>query len=205
MTAHRPTAISFIDQYAAEWHTATHHPFLTGIRDGSLAAQAFKRWLEQDYLFVGDLLHFQARLVARAPRADQSVLIAGLVALESELGWFEEHAGRIGLVFGSPHHATTQRYQEFLVSLDAVPYAAAITALWAIERAYLEAWRDAMPGAAAFTEFVAHWTDPAFAEYVSGLERAVDVALDTANHEEARIAFVNVARLEAAFWDIATA
>ena len=83
MNPHRPTATSFIDQYAVEWHTATHHPFLTDIRDGSLAAPAFKRWLEQDYLFVGDLLHFQARLAARAPRADQNVLIGGLVALDA--------------------------------------------------------------------------------------------------------------------------
>jgi len=44
------------------------------VRDGTLYWQAFATWLVQDYLFVRDILSSQARLLTRAPRADQAVL-----------------------------------------------------------------------------------------------------------------------------------
>ena len=52
------------------------------MRSGDLAPSAFQAWLAQDYLYVGDLLTFQARLVARAPRSAQAVLVGGLVAMK---------------------------------------------------------------------------------------------------------------------------
>ena len=74
------------------WTAATRHPFLDGVRDGSLPVHALDTWLAQDALFVADLLVFQARLLARAPRSDQAVLAGGTVALVEELDWFERLA-----------------------------------------------------------------------------------------------------------------
>ncbi|HEX7824364.1 MAG TPA: TenA family transcriptional regulator, partial [Mycobacterium sp.] len=71
------------------WSAATRHPFLDAVRDGTIADEAFDRWLAQDALFVADLLAFQARLLGRAPRHAQAVLAGGCVALVSELDWFE--------------------------------------------------------------------------------------------------------------------
>jgi thiaminase len=71
------------------WSAATRHPFLEAVREGTTTDSAFDRWLVQDALFVGDLLTFQARLLARAPRAAQAVLAGGCVALVAELDWFE--------------------------------------------------------------------------------------------------------------------
>ncbi len=79
------------------WTAATRAPFLDGVRDGSLPANVLDAWLAQDALFVADLLRFQARLLARAPRPAQAVLAGGLVALVEELTWFEELAARRGL------------------------------------------------------------------------------------------------------------
>jgi hypothetical protein len=56
------------------WTAATRHPFLDAVREGTITDSAFDRWLGQDALFVGDLLTFQARLLARAPRPAQAVL-----------------------------------------------------------------------------------------------------------------------------------
>lgn len=39
----------------------------------------------QDYRFVSDLLVFQARLLARAPRSTHTVLAGGAMALVDEL------------------------------------------------------------------------------------------------------------------------
>ena len=72
------------------WHAATHHPFLDGVRDGSLGPGAFSRWLVQDYHFALALTRAEARYLANAPREDFEVLVRGLEAMVAELAWFEE-------------------------------------------------------------------------------------------------------------------
>jgi formylaminopyrimidine deformylase / aminopyrimidine aminohydrolase len=76
------------------WTAATHHPFLDAVREGTITEAAFDRWLAQDAMFVADLLTFQARLLARAPRPAQSTLAGGCVALVDELDWFDAQAAQ---------------------------------------------------------------------------------------------------------------
>jgi formylaminopyrimidine deformylase / aminopyrimidine aminohydrolase len=199
-------AVDLLERNYVVWKGPTRHPFLEAVREGSFPAGAFEAWLAQDYLFVGDALVFQALLLARAPRPAQAVLAGGLVAIEAELGWFEEQAKRLGLALDTPRHPTTAAYRDLLTGLRREPYPAAITALWAIEMAYLEAWRGATPGHSEYREFVQHWTAPEFADYVTGLEKAVDHALrdsDEQERERAETAFLEVARLERDFWEMA--
>lgn len=162
-----------------------------------MPATAFDIWLGQDYLFVLDLLSFQAGLLAVAPRSAQGTLAGGLVALEAELGWFESQAKRRGLALSSDRQPATEAYRLALAQLLEDGFEPAITALWALERAYLEAWRGAAPGAPAYGEFVAHWTMPEFGEYVAELETAAGEG------REAEDAFLEVCRLERGFWDMA--
>ncbi len=194
-----------ISRHPEAWRGATRHPFLDSLRDGTLPVGAFEAWLEQDYLFVGDLLAFQARLLARAPRPAQRVLAGGLVGVEDELGWFEDRAQERGLELGSKRHPTTEAYRDLLTVLDEGPYPVAITALWVMERAYLEAWRSAGPGHPEYHPFVEHWTTPEFAGYVAGLEEAADAALQAEGVPEERVeaAFLEVASVERDFWEMA--
>lgn len=193
-----------IERYPEVWREATRHPFLDGVREGGLPGGTFETWLVQDYLFVSDLLVFQSRLLARSPRPAQAIIVGGLVALVDELGWFEEQASRLGLELDAPRHPTTVAYRDLLSDLEGSSYPAGITALWAIERAYLEAWRGAMPGHPDYREFVEHWTTPEFAGYVAGLEEAADAALDGISEDErVEAAFLDVARLERDFWQMA--
>jgi thiaminase len=46
------TADALVSRHAAAWRAATVHPFLAGVRDGSLPEHPFDRWLAQDYLFA---------------------------------------------------------------------------------------------------------------------------------------------------------
>jgi thiaminase len=198
--------LELLERYQVPWRGGIRHPFLDAVRDGTLPAGAFEAWLVQDYLFVGDLLVFQSRLLARAPRVAQAVLAGGLVAVEAELGWFEDRAVERGLELGAPRHPTTVAYRDFLFGLEREDYAAGITALWALERAYLEAWRSAAPGHPDYREFVEHWTTPEFADYVAGLEKAAGSALESGAEREwdgAEAAFLEVARLEKDFWEMA--
>lgn len=180
------------------WRGATAHPFLTAVRDGSLPAGAFDTWLVQDARFVADLLRFQARLLARAPRPAQAVLAGGLVALVEELAWFEEQAAARGLDLTAPALPATAAYAELLERLDAAEVPVALTALWTIERTYLDAWTTALPGAPAYREFVEHWTVPGFAGYVAGLETAADAVGGGGD-----VVFTEVVAAEVAFWDMA--
>ena len=199
-------AVDLLECNPVVWQEATRHPFLEAVREGTFPAGAFEAWLAQDYLFVGDALVFQARLLARAPRPAQAVLAGGLVAIEAELGWFEEQAGRLGLALDAPRHPTTAAYRDLLAGLEREPYPAAITGLWTIERAYLEAWRSAAPGHPEYRQFVEHWTTPEFADYVTGLKKAADDALQDSGEQElerVEAIFLEVARLERDFWEMA--
>lgn len=197
-----PVADLFV-RLPEEWRAATRHPFLDGVRDGTLPAAAFDRWLAQDAHFVADLLWFQARLLARAPRPAQQVLAGGAAALVDELTWFEEQAARRGLPASAPRQPATQAYRLVLDRLDAAEPPAALTALWVIERAYLDAWTGAAPGAPEYRPFVAHWTTPEFGVYVAELERAADeLAPHRAPSGETHALVSDVLRAERGFWDM---
>ena len=192
-----PTSALLRDHMGA-WERATRHPFLLGVRDGALAPGAFDTWLAQDHRYVGDLLRFQARLLARAPRPAQAVLAGGAFALVEELAWFEELAGRRGLDLAAPRRPATVAYGELLRRLDSADVPTALTALWAIERVYLDAWTAAAPGAPGYAEFVSHWTTPGFAEYVDALAAAADAL--GGRHDDV---VLEVLDAEVAFWDMA--
>ncbi|MGY1732737.1 TenA family transcriptional regulator [Geodermatophilus sp. SYSU D01045] len=182
-------------RHADAWGRATRHPFLDAVRDGTLPPAAFDTWLVQDAYFVADLLRFQARLLARAPRAAQGVLAAGCVALVAELDWFAEQAAARGLDLDAPQLPATIAYGDLLYRLDAADLPSALTALWTIERTYLDAWSAARPGAGPYREFVEHWTAPGFAGYVAGLEAVAGGAPDSV--------FLEVVAAETAFWQMA--
>ncbi|MET0698717.1 MAG: TenA family transcriptional regulator [Mycobacterium sp.] len=178
------------------WNAATRHPFLDAVREGTITAAAFDRWLVQDVLFVGDLLSFQARLLARAPRRAQSVLAGGCVALCAELDWFDVQAGRRGIQLDQAALPATLDYRKLLQRLDSASYIDAVTALWVLERVYLQAWTTASSTASPFTEFTEHWTEPGFATYVDALGE-----LATPDGRDDLVAEVLAA--EVAFWDMA--
>jgi thiaminase/transcriptional activator TenA len=199
-------ADALVTRHVAAWQAATVHPFLAGVRDGSLPGDAFDRWLAQDYLYAQALVRAQSRITAAAPLADIGLLAGGVVAIVGELAWFEDMAARRGVALDAPMHPANRAYCDFLLALTYSAYPAQITAIWALERAYLESWDGAGPGAEPYREFVGRWTTDAFRSYVGDLQAAVDRQLAAAADEEAREAaeaFSWVTRYERGFWDMA--
>ncbi|HEX6499696.1 MAG TPA: hypothetical protein VF054_11785 [Micromonosporaceae bacterium] len=191
-------------RYPSEWGRATDHPFLRAVRAGTLPAPAFLAWLGQDYHFVADLLRFQARLLARAPRRAQAVLAGGAVALVDELAWFEQHAAARGLDLRVSRSPATEAYAGLLDRLDRAEAPVALSMLWALERVYLDAWSSAAPGAGGYREFVEHWTTPEFAAYVAALaDAADDLIAEVGGVPDVDRYFVEVVDAETAFWDAA--
>lgn len=191
------SAQAIVRAHREAWRRATRHEFLVGVRDHTLAEGAFRSWLAQDRLFVGDLLWFQARLVARAPRRAQRVLAAGVLALVDELAWFERQAAQLAFALETERLPATDAYRALLERLDGEPFEKAVTALWVLERVYLEAWSFAAPAGPPFDAFVEHWTTPEFRAYVDELEALVDPG-----HAELVTAVLDA---EASFWAAALA
>ena len=183
------------DREPALWAAATRAPFLDGVRDGTLPVAALDAWLPQDALFVADLLAFQSRLVARAPRPAQAVLAGGVVALVDELDWFDGLARDRGLDLDVGPLPPTRAYAELLGRLDQAPYVDAVAARWVVERVYLDAWSSAQPGAEQHRELVEHWTAAPFADYVGALEH---LSSGPADEDLLR----SVLEHEAAFWPV---
>ncbi len=172
------------------------------MRDGTIAPAAFARWLAQDYHFGVALTRTEARILASAPREDLELLAGGVQAMVAELDWFERKASERGIDLNVPLHPTARAYIDYLHALTHEPYSVQLTALWALEFAYLEGWRTGLPGAPAFRESVEHWTNDGFAAYVAALEAATNRVLAQGGDTQ-RQTFRRVAKYEQAFWEMA--
>lgn len=193
-----------LEKHADAWKAATHHPFLDAVRDGSMPFQAFATWLVQDYFFVIYEITVQAHLLPSTPRYAQSLLIQNVAALEAELTWFEGRAKELGLSLNTEPHPVTAAYGAFMKTFEHLPFAASMTATWAIERAYLEAWQSALPAQPEYREYVERWINPGFASFVGELEKIAARALEPDDADkEVEAAFLEVADLERQFWDMA--
>jgi thiaminase/transcriptional activator TenA len=194
-----------LERYPAAWQAATHHSFLDAVRDGTLATSSFATWLVQDYSFVTYEFTVQAHLLPSAPRYAQNLLIRNVAALEAELTWFEAHAKELNLSLDTAPHPVTAAYGTFMKTFEQLPFAAAMTATWAIERAYLDAWQSALPPRRPiYQQYIERWANPGFAAFVSELEQATAQVLEPGDADgEAETAFLKVAELERDFWDMA--
>ncbi len=162
----------------------------------------FARWLAQDYHFGVALIRTEARILASAPREDLELLAGGVQAMVAELDWFERKASERAIDLNVPLHPAARAYIDYLHALTDELYSVQLTALWALEFAYLEGWRTALPGAPAFREFVEHWTNDGFAAYVAALETATNRVLAQAGDAHRQM-FRRVAKYEQAFWEMA--
>ncbi len=160
---------SLIRNAGALWQQATRSPFLNALAAGTLPADAFRRWLSQDYLFAQGLTVFQATLIAKVPRDCHKPLIGGLAALEHEMDWFEAQARRLGIDLDIAPHPTCRRYTDFLIRCGHTePYPVLLAVLVGVEVSYLAAW-SALEPVGPYAEFIERWSSAAFADYVAAL------------------------------------
>lgn len=175
---------------------ATHAPFLNALAAGNMAAEAFHRWLAQDYLFAKDLMAFQAILLAKASRECHKPLIEGLAALDLEMGWFESHAARLQVDLDILPHPTCQRYTDFLLRCAYTqPYEVLLAILLGVEASYLAGWSALLPSG-PFAEFIERWSNADFVAYVAVLG---DLA-ERHPHAAAQERFNEVLVHEREFW-----
>jgi thiaminase/transcriptional activator TenA len=178
------------------WDLAIHAEFLDAVGAGSLPEDAFDRWLVQDYLFVRGFVGFASLTIAKMPRPGQSVLIAGLSALDDELDWFEAHAQARSLDLRSDLHPTCQRYVDFLITSGySEPFQVLLAIIYGVEVAYTVAW-GRLEAQGPYAEFIDRWTHEDFQAYV----RALMALVDEHPHPRQQAVFNEVMRHERDFW-----
>ena len=197
---------SLLSAHSEAWQSATVHPFLQQCQQGTIAARQFNTWLVQDYLFVTEFTRMAARLLSVAPTEHFVTLLSGLGALRDELIWFKAKADERSLALSADAQPTCETYCQFMQELSDQSYAVQATAFWAIELAYNQGWQRHSPMAEPYAEFADRWGNPGFTDYVKMLEEQANQALSTASEDEraqAEQAFLEVARLEEKFWQMA--
>ena len=148
-----------------------------------------------------------ASLLSRAPTSDFGLLAGGIGAFTAELGWFEGLASERGVGLDAEPAPDAVAYLSYLTELSGAPYPVAMTGMWAVELAYLEAWRGALGGAERYAAVIEHWANDEFAVFVERLAAVADRELGAAldHHEAAEVAFRRVLEHEARFWGLGTA
>jgi thiaminase/transcriptional activator TenA len=200
------TCKQILQNHSQAWQKATVHHFLEQCKSGTIQPQQFNTWLVQDYLFVVDFTRMVGLILGIAPAHHFDALLGGLSALKDELNWFKEKAAERQLEINTQKQPTCTEYCDYMHSLATMPYPVQATALWAIEFAYNQGWQ--LPGMMPkpYTEFAERWGNPGFTEYVKLLEQQADEVLQTASEtiqHQAEAAFLQIARLEKDFWQMA--
>lgn len=201
-------AASLPSRHAEQWRRATEHPFITATGDGSLPVERFHTWVRQDRHFVSGLRGFIKRLIDFAPDEDRDGLQSGLAALDPELELFRQYALRENADLLGPPFSVCTNYLAYLSGCAARGYAEGLTAYYACERAYLEAWSTVRDSAAAYRVWVENWTSDGFRAYVEWLGERLDaiaIGLDDEKLEELSLIFGEVVRYEVEFWDACVA
>ncbi|KAI8822251.1 uncharacterized protein EV422DRAFT_526199 [Fimicolochytrium jonesii] len=241
-----PTA-TLLATHADQYKKATNHLFLASVaharttrktvaaEEGSVDVRvddAFARWLTQDFHFVNAYLKFLSGVLARVPTEcgedSAEALTEGFLKaignISAEALFFRTAGAPLGITLDYTHatlHPTTARYLSFLERIvSSASWPAALVALWAVERVYLDSWTYAserMPLMNAkelkYAHFVRHWANAEFRGFVEWLEEIADAAVVRAfeggvemkEKLEAEIdaVFKEVVELEIAFWDMA--
>ncbi|KDP27900.1 hypothetical protein JCGZ_18980 [Jatropha curcas] len=196
---------------------ATRHPFILSIRDGSVDISSFKRWLEQDYIFVREFVPFVASVLLKACKNsedgnDMEVILGGLASLNDEIAWFKSEASKWDVSLSNTVvHKANQTYCRFLESLMSreVEYALALTALWAIEATYQESFahclEDGSKTPPELQETCRRWGNEGFGEYCRSLKKIANRYLEKASADviaKAEVTLLHVLEHEVEFWNM---
>ncbi|CAL5198978.1 unnamed protein product [Lathyrus oleraceus] len=211
---------TWLRKHRSVYNSATKHPFILSIRDGTVQSHSFKTWLAQDYLFVREFVPFVASVLIKACKEsddsddDVEVILGGIASLNDELSWFKKEAKKwdIRLSEVVPQKANKDycRLLEGLMSSD-VGYSVALTAFWAIEVVYQESFaccvEEGSKTPVELKETCERWGNEGFGEYCESLKKMVDGRLLKASDEEvkkAEVVFLSIFEHEVEFWNMSS-
>ena len=215
--ADRSVASMLHEQGAEAWETAIRHPMVTGIADGSLPHETFRRYFTQNVLYLEDYARAIGIIVGKAPDRDAVTTLTRFLAqiveheIPANLAFLERLGGDADTAAGrGTMLAVTYGYTRHLLSVCALgDCAEGLTAVLPCQWSYGELARP-------LTAYPPH--DPIYADWIGmfgnddydGLVARTTALLDRLvdPFDERRMSalsaiFERSTRYEAAFWDMA--
>ena len=205
------------DAAEPDWSAATGHRFTAACNQGAVPETVMRRYLVQDYQFIGAFTALLGRAIHTAPDLPARLPLGRFMGLlcSEENTYFVRSFDALGVAEAlrsdPPLSAAARGFRALMEEAAASPHHAdQLAVLCVAEWVYLS-WarpaRDTRPG----TPFwCAEWVDlhasPYFEGFVEGLRAALDRAvlgLDAAGRARVRALFCHAAQLERAFFDSA--
>lgn len=183
------------------------HPTVAGIARGDLDPVVFRRWLEQDHLFLLDYVRVFSRLAWQAPDRHLGDLVD--LAHETFHGELELHRS-LAAGFGANLEAAVAgpacaAYTRFLLDAAAdygIGLAALYPCMWGYSTLGRRLSHEGAGGGHRYRPWIETYADPGFAALAERIGEMVDEAApDPAG---ARRAFLVGMAHELAFWDVPT-
>ncbi len=201
------------------WEGYVEHPFVRGIADGSLAAQKFRFYLLQDYVYLFDYAKVFAQGVVKSRDPEVMRLFASYVAsiLNGEMEIHRGYMKRLGISESQAEEVcpalSNQSYTAYMRAVAAEEGPAEIMAAvlsCALSYEYIARWIVTHYPQADQHDFYGEWVQgyagAAYAEENRHLTALMErLAADcTASQQQHLIdIFVTCSRYEAMFWDMA--
>ncbi len=201
-------------EHAELWRSATHHPFIEELGDGSLPIEKFRRYFVQDYVFVNDLSKTLGVAEAKAPdiaaARPMAEFQAALMGAEDAL--FLRAFEGLGVEEDEWRSATplptTAAFGDFLVRTGYEHgYPGVCVAFAVTEGVYMD-WGQRLTdaGAAPGNDFYREWirlhTQEVLGPFVEYVEAVVNAASDDVADRLSTV-FERCLRYEVKFWDMA--
>lgn len=215
----RPKRFSDELRRAAEpiWEAQLEHPFVRGIGDGTLAAEKFRHFIRQDYLFLIEYARLLSLACARAPGLESMTRFAELAhaVLRTEMELHRAFASEWGIdaaeLEAERMAPTTRAYTDFLLKTAALgDFAELVAALLPCMWGYSEVGRRlaerGRPAEERYARWIEMYAGDEFAELAEWCRELTDrAAAETAGEgrERMRAAFLASSRYELAFWEMA--
>ena len=200
------------------WEQCLHHPFVTGIGDGTLDVEKFRHFMLQDYLYLFDYARVFALGVvkARDPELMRTFSQNVDAILNGEMNIPRAYMQRLGIteeqVFAVKPALDNLSYTNYMLSVAHTGGPMEIVAsILACSWSYAEIGQALaqIPGAAAHP-FYGEWIQGYASEDYTATNQALIELMDelAAGATEDQIAhltdiFVNCSRYELGFWDMA--
>ena len=200
------------------WEQCLHHPFVTGIGDGTLNVEKFRHFMLQDYLYLFDYARVFAVGVVKARDPELMRTFSGNVdaILNGEMNIHRAYMKRLGIteeqVFSVKPALDNLSYTNYMLSVAHTGGPMEIVAsILACSWSYAEIGQALarIPGAADHP-FYGEWIRGYASEDYAATNQALMELMDelAAGATEAQLAhltdiFVNCSRYELGFWDMA--
>jgi len=202
------------EENRTEWDRAVGHPFTVDLGDGTLADDALRRYLIQDYQFVSTLVSMAGYGVAKAPTMQAKALLSGFLAAvtSDENTYFQRCFDALAVPAAlreTPElHPVARDFLEAMRDAgENGSFAEILGTLLPAEWIYLEwAEREAPKAPPRFEhrEWIDLHANAGFAAFVGGLRTEMDrleATMDEGTAENVRRRFRRMVELEVAFFD----